>query len=48
MFFDFYIKLIMMIYLILLFAAMPEIHDWIKGSDGKALSILFAIFITLL
>ena len=47
MFYHFYIKLMMLIYLILMFAAFPEIHDWIKGEDGKIFSRLFAVFVTL-
>mmetsp|Transcript_4204 Transcript_4204/g.4845 ORF Transcript_4204/g.4845 Transcript_4204/m.4845 type:complete len:198 (+) Transcript_4204:981-1574(+) len=35
----------MLIYLILMFASFPEIHDWIKGEDGKLFSRLFALVI---
>ena len=47
MFFNFYIKLMMLIYLILMFAAFPEIYDWIDGNDEKIYSKIFAIFIFL-
>ena len=45
LYFNFYISLFMLIYMFLMFATFPEIHDWIDGKDGKLESRLFALFI---
>jgi len=47
MFFHFYIKLMMLIYLILMFSAFPEIHDWARNRDGKTFSRIFAVLVSL-
>ena len=48
MFFHFYIKLMMLIYLILMFAAFPEIYDWARDKEGKTFSRFFSILVSLI
>ena len=45
LYFNFYISFFMLIYMFLMFATFPEIHDWIDGKDGKLGSRLFSILI---